>query len=273
MELSGLPPLCPRLLSISCKALFKSVVILTDWHRPIRLCLDLPATALSGVILTSSPASLIRLISPFFLSHFSLAGPISPFSNGFLFSIKQTEQTMVTFPDRTSRKRLDQTTKWHFRLPVILITYSRLMWNGTSGVPTLPALPYNLHISINSIMLLVKNMWTDSINSQEWLKNSIKSISKLNVLLNFFLKTFDFAHLFSIFWINWIDSIMLVAQSQSTQSPTLWKRIDSMTNQLAWKTNWINSINFAEKWIDSNQPIRVELIGMQGRFRPVISQE
>ena len=50
-----------------------------------------------------------------------------------------------------------------------------------------------------------------------------------------------------IFWINWNDSIIPVAQIQSAQSHSLWKRIDSITNQLGGKRNWINSIKFAGK--------------------------
>ena len=66
-------------------------------------------------------------------------------------------------------------------------------------------------------------------------------------------KTFDFFDLFWIFWINSIDSIKPVPKNLSTQSPILWKRIDSVTNQLTWeKTESTQSI-FRKKWIDSSQ--------------------
>ena len=56
-------------------------------------------------------------------------------------------------------------------------------------------------------------------------------------------KTFDFFDLFWIFWINSIDSIKPVPKNLSTQSPILWKRIDSVTNQLTWeKTESTQSI-------------------------------
>ena len=68
-----------------------------------------------------------------------------------------------------------------------------------------------------------------------------------------------------IFWINSIDLmiIMPVPQSQSTQSLTLWKQIDSVTNQLTWKWDWIDSINFAEKMNWFKLVNSVELIGIQ----------
>ena len=77
-------------------------------------------------------------------------------------------------------------------------------------------------------------------------------------------KTFDFFDLFWIFWINSIDSIKPVPKNLSTQSPILWKRIDSVTNQLTWEKNWINSINFPEKMnrfksIDSVELNRIQV--------------
>ena len=70
---------------------------------------------------------------------------------------------------------------------------------------------------------------------------------------------FDFVDIFGIFWINSIDSVIPVPQSQATQSPTLWKQIESVTNQLKWKTNWIDSINFAKnESIQINQLSRTD---------------
>ena len=92
------------------------------------------------------------------------------------------------------------------------------------------------------------------------------SLGKSSISLTFFWKTFDFIDLFlgnvrfrwpfGIFWINSIDSIIPIPKSQSTQLPTFWKWIYSVTDQLAWKRNWSDSINFAEKWIYSNQSIQ-----------------
>ena len=71
----------------------------------------------------------------------------------------------------------------------------------------------------------------------------------------FFVKRSISLTFFGIFWINSIDSIIPVPQSQSTQSPTLWKRIDSVTK---WR-NRIDSINFAKKeLIQINQLSRVD---------------
>ena len=50
---------------------------------------------------------------------------------------------------------------------------------------------------------------------------------------------------------GYFKSIQLIQSYQSLT--TLWKRIDSVTNQPTWKRNWIDSIHFAEKWIDSSQ--------------------
>ena len=79
----------------------------------------------------------------------------------------------------------------------------------------------------------------------------IRSILSNQYIVDLFSETFDFVSLFfSIFWINsilwlklnnwiiiWIDAIIPVAQCQSTQSSTVWKRNDRITNQLAWKRN------------------------------------
>ena len=78
-----------------------------------------------------------------------------------------------------------------------------------------------------------------------------------------FLKTFHFVDLFRISWINWIDSTIPDAQTQLTQSTSLWKRIDSITNQLSWKRNWINLINFAEKMNRFKSINSIDLIGIQ----------
>ena len=86
---------------------------------------------------------------------------------------------------------------------------------------------------------------------------------KSSISLTFFWKTFDLVDLFWIFWINSIDSIISVAQSQSTQSPTLWKRIHSVTNQLTWKRNRNDSVNCAEKKNKFKSINSVELIGIQ----------
>ena len=48
-----------------------------------------------------------------------------------------------------------------------------------------------------------------------------------------------------------IDSVKWVTQSLSTQSPSKWQSIDSVTNQLTWILNPIDSVNFGKKWIDS----------------------
>ena len=120
----------------------------------------------------------------------------------------------------------------------------------------------NLNIPINSIMLLSTY---ESIQSSQRTDSydSIKSINQLKIYVDLFWEIFNFVHLFGIFWINSIDTIIPAPQSQSTQSPTLWKRIDSVTNQLTWERNWIDSINFAEKmnWFKSINS--VEMIGKQ----------
>ena len=70
--------------------------------------------------------------------------------------------------------------------------------------------------------------------------------------------------LFLVFFlINRIYSIIPVAQSQSTQSPILWERIDWITNQLARKRKWINSISFATKMNRFKSINSVELTGTQ----------
>ena len=72
-------------------------------------------------------------------------------------------------------------------------------------------------------------------------------------------KTFDFFDLFWIFWINSIDSIKPVPKNLSTQSPILWKRIDSVTNQLTWgKTESTQSIFRKNESIQVNRLSRVE---------------
>ena len=103
------------------------------------------------------------------------------------------------------------------------------MWKG---IDSITMSRYNLNISINSIMLLStyepaklsqKSNWSDSIKS-------IKSIylwpflGKYSISLTF-LQNLRYRLLFLVFFlINWIDSTIPVAQSQSTQSPTplLW---------------------------------------------------
>ena len=131
---------------------------------------------------------------------------------------------------------------------------------------------YNLNVPINSIMLLGTYESTQSLIKS--IKNdsndSIKSVNQLNIYVDIFGKTFYSVDLFCktlisltflwIFWINSNDSIIPIPQSQSIHSPTLWKRIDSVTNQLTSKGNWINSINFAEKGIDSNQSTQSSLM-------------
>ena len=72
-------------------------------------------------------------------------------------------------------------------------------------------------------------------------------------------KTFDFFDLFWIFWINSIDSIKPVPKNLSTQSPILWKRIDSVTNQLTWKKlNQLNQFSGKNESIQVNRLSRVE---------------
>ena len=96
---------------------------------------------------------------------------------------------------------------------------------------------------------------------------SIKSKYMLNFLENLlvrwpFLGNIRFCWLF----LGYFESNPLIQSyqsRQSTQSPTLWKRIESVTNQLTWKRNWINSTNFAEKNIRFKAIISVELISIQ----------
>ena len=109
MELSGLPPLCLG-ESFPVEALFGPTVTLTRLTPPY-LALPGPAVAHPGLPLhclalfffSASPDSLICPTSPYVLSHFSPACPISLFSNAFLHLIKHIEQTVVAFPNRVSR--------------------------------------------------------------------------------------------------------------------------------------------------------------------------
>ena len=121
---------------------------------------------------------------------------------------------------------------------------------------------YKLNISSNSIMLLRTYDPTQSTHKNNS-NDSIKSINQLNLYVELFRKTFGFVDIFELFWINWVHSITPVAQNQSTQSPTVWKRIDSITNQLAWKRNWINSINFMEKVNRFKSINSIEMIGLK----------
>ena len=124
-----------------------------------------------------------------------------------------------------------------------------------------------IHLSIQSCYLVHINR----LKSKEWLKwfNQINQwtqyicwpfFGKHSISLTFFWKTYDFVDLF---WIFWINSIIPIPQSQSTQSHTLWKRNDSVTNQLTWKRNRINSINFAEKINRFKSIDSVEWLGIQ----------
>ena len=110
-------------------------------------------------------------------------------------------------------------------------------------------------------MLLSTYEPTQSIHKNNS-NDSIKSINSIGTLLTFFGNP-SFPSHFWHFWINWIDSIMPVTQSHSTQSPALWKRIDSITNQLVWKRKWTDSINFAEKMNRFKLVNSIELIGVQ----------
>ena len=111
---------------------------------------------------------------------------------------------------------------------------------------------------------VTKYIWIDSIKSKNGSNDSVEWINQPNIFVDLFgkppnsLTSFGQRNVrlrwpFLVYWTNSIDLIIPVPQSQSTQSPTLWIRIDSVTNQLTWKTDWINSTNFAEKWVDSNQ--------------------
>ena len=139
---------------------------------------------------------------------------------------------------------------------------------------------YSWNISINSTMLLSTYEPTQ-LTRKNVSNDSIKSIDQLNILLTVFGKTSISLIVFgkssisltvlSIFWFNWIKSIILVAQSiDSTTYPveTNW----SITNQLTWKRNWINSINFIEKneSVQIYQLIRVDWYTSLGDSAAVI---
>ena len=128
---------------------------------------------------------------------------------------------------------------------------------------------YNSNTPINSIMCL-----STYESSQSRLKNgsndSVKSINQLiiyiccrlgkhDISLTFFWKTFDFIDFFEIFWINSIDSIIPVPQSQSTQSPTSWKGMtQSPITSLEKRTESIKSMFREKESIQINQLSRVE---------------
>ena len=116
---------------------------------------------------------------------------------------------------------------------------------------------YNLNISINSIMLLSTYESTQSTHKNNS-NDSIKSLNQLNMLLPFFGRP-SISLTFLAFFDNWIDSIIPFAQSKSIQSSTLWKRIDSITNQLIGKgTESIPSILRKNKSIQISQLNRVD---------------
>ena len=93
---------------------------------------------------------------------------------------------------------------------------------------------------------------------------SIKSINELNILLTFLKKTFDFVDLhleklrfrwpfFSIFWINWTDSIIPV--TQSINSITYFMKTNWLNHQSSRLEKELNQFNqfCRKKWINSNQ--------------------
>ena len=117
-----------------------------------------------------------------------------------------------------------------------------------------PLWPLNLKFTVTIDSVYVGTpayeIWTKSVRS--WWTIGEKSgdlwwncpiyvdlFGKPSISLTFFGKRSISFDLFGIFWINSIDSIIPIPQSQSTQWPSLWKRIDSITNQLTWKRNCI----------------------------------
>ena len=85
-----------------------------------------------------------------------------------------------------------------------------------------------LNISINSIMLLHMNRLNQITRITQMIQSnqSINSIYCWSCSENLQFCWLFFKH----FLINWINSIIPVAEDQSAQSHTLWKRIDSITN-------------------------------------------
>ena len=129
-----------------------------------------------------------------------------------------------------------------------------------------------MNIPINSIMLLNTSICINSTRLKEWLKwfncsnQSNQYICWLfgkTYFLDLFLENVRFHWPFfldMIFWINAIDSIIPVPQSQSTQLPTQWKELTQSPIK-SEKELWINSIHFSKKMSRFKSFISVELIG------------
>ena len=119
---------------------------------------------------------------------------------------------------------------------------------------------YNLNISIDSILLLRTYEPTQLIHKN----NSNYSIESINqLIINFDL--FSENPRFRSPVLTFFESIDLIQSYQSLKVNLLnyipfENELTQFTNQLAWKKNWINPINFAEKneSIQFNQLNRVD---------------